>query len=287
MAADNHGLACQHPDLAALIPAYVLHALSSEEHAALEDHLVTCGTCRATLRRDQATLAAIVDPAPLEAPSPNFRARMLSQAFEARPPIRNVAIIEPLPETQESPARAPFTTEFTPRPHGLSWPPRMPRHRLGQWSFAIAATLLVGMLIWNISLQMYLSVQSASVTQMRHSQQSLAAILAAPHLQTFPLKGTSVFTAHGVVYLDPDTNQLALVVAGLPSLTTAHIYQVWLNHNGMRTSAGIFQSISDGNGLLVGSFSHTLSFYQSLGVTIEPAGGSPQPTTANIMFGSL
>jgi len=78
-----------------------------------------------------------------------------------------------------------------------------------------------------------------------------------------------------------------LMAQNLPDLDKDHQYQLWLIRDGQRTSGGVF-SLSDANeGRLQVFAPGSLLFYDSFGVTIEPAGGSPDPTGEKVLGGKL
>lgn len=93
--------------------------------------------------------------------------------------------------------------------------------------------------------------------------------------------------ADGVVYLQPESKVALLCVYALPKLDYSQTYQAWLMRDGQRVSAGTFHVNSDGYGALLIDADRPLGEFQQLGITVEPAGGSPAPTTPRIMGGNL
>jgi anti-sigma-K factor RskA len=92
--------------------------------------------------------------------------------------------------------------------------------------------------------------------------------------------------ASGSIVVSPDGEYGTLVVAGLPALDREHQYQLWLVRNGDRTSGGVLSIDSHGYGAMVVYTSQPLSHYDSFGITVEPAGGSPGPTGPKVLGGS-
>lgn len=78
-----------------------------------------------------------------------------------------------------------------------------------------------------------------------------------------------------------------LVVDGLPVLDAAHQYQVWLIRDGRRTSGGVFSVNPHGYRAIELTAPEPLITYSSFGVTVEPAGGSPAPTGAQVLAGGF
>jgi anti-sigma-K factor RskA len=76
-------------------------------------------------------------------------------------------------------------------------------------------------------------------------------------------------------------------VDGLPSLDEEHEYQLWLIRDGERTSGAIFSTDENSYGGTRIRAPLSLLEYSSVGITIEPAGGSQQPTGERVLGGPL
>lgn len=74
-------------------------------------------------------------------------------------------------------------------------------------------------------------------------------------------------------------NQAVLLASGLPALDAGHVYQVWLIRAGEAHSAGILQPRMLMSDIPPGT--------DRIGITVEPAGGSPGPTTPSVTRISL
>jgi anti-sigma-K factor RskA len=79
----------------------------------------------------------------------------------------------------------------------------------------------------------------------------------------------------------------SLTVENAPVLDATQQYQVWLIKNGERTNGGVFSVNDSGYGVLQVYSKQPLEIYDSFGITIEPAGGSPAPTGERILGGGL
>lgn len=112
-----------------------------------------------------------------------------------------------------------------------------------------------------------------------------AALAKAPGISLHVADGQPV--ADGVVYLRPGGRVALLCVYDLPELAQGKTYQAWLIRENQRVSAGTFDVNPDGYGVLLIDPGQPVSGYQQLGITIEPAGGSPAPTTPRVMGGEL
>jgi hypothetical protein len=76
---------------------------------------------------------------------------------------------------------------------------------------------------------------------------------------------------------------LVLLASGLPALDAAHVYQVWLIGRGGAHSAGLMTA-EPAQRMLVTELPPGTD---RIGITVEPAGGSPGPTTPAVTRISL
>lgn len=89
--------------------------------------------------------------------------------------------------------------------------------------------------------------------------------------------------AVGLIHISADGEYGTIIVEGLPGLGMERQYQLWLIADGARTDGGVFSVYSDGYASMAIRSPRPLSDYQAFGVTIEPAGGSPQPTGPRVL----
>ena len=93
--------------------------------------------------------------------------------------------------------------------------------------------------------------------------------------------------ATGFVLISMNGDSGALVVDGLPPLGESQQYQLWLIHNGEKTSGAIFSTDEKNYGGTRIRVPGSLLVYSAVDITIEPAGGSPQPTGMQVLGGPL
>lgn len=107
-------------------------------------------------------------------------------------------------------------------------------------------------------------------------------------MQAIPLSGTDQAPdATGFVIVGADGRNGAVVVDGLPHLDESWQYQVWLIRDGERTSGAIFSTDEESYGGMRIKAPGSLLEYSSLDITVEPAGGSLQPTGEVVLGGLL
>ena len=102
------------------------------------------------------------------------------------------------------------------------------------------------------------------------------------------LESTGPWTsARGMIIVSQSGTRALLLVVDLPPLPADRVYQVWLIKHGRRYSAGWFTVDSTGYGQTVIIPVAPLGEFEAAGITIEPAGGSNDPTGVSVLKGDL
>ena len=92
----------------------------------------------------------------------------------------------------------------------------------------------------------------------------------------------------GYLYADPAGGVGLMNCYWMPKLEANQVYQVWLvKADDTRENGGTFTVDERGNASVVIRAPANFSTYKSVGVTTEPAGGSPGPTTPRVVWTSL
>ncbi|MDQ0579828.1 anti-sigma factor [Streptomyces rishiriensis] len=230
------------------IGAYVLYALPPAEETAFENHLAGCDACHreaADLLETTARLGASVRSVPVTAQA---RARTL----------RTVA------HTRQD--RAPHR-------------PRAPGHRVLR--FALAVSVAAAAVLGGVAVRQHVEADDARARAVRAEQQARTAgaaiteILTAPDATVHTASLTGGTTAAVVVSLDQA--RAVFAAYGLPALTGGRVYELWYaaEAGDVRSAGLVAGSAPNGSHVLKGSPADAVT----VGITVEPAGGSPQPTT--------
>lgn len=93
--------------------------------------------------------------------------------------------------------------------------------------------------------------------------------------------------AHGMMLIAPSRTWGLLAVLELPPLPEGKVYQAWLIDGGTIIDAGIFLVDETGYGQVVVQFPDNPDLYDNVGITIEPEGGSPFPTSDTVLLGDF
>ena len=122
----------------------------------------------------------------------------------------------------------------------------------------------------------------ALVWQTTHD--STPAIVAADQvIQARDAEHVTVDLAGGVsatVYRSLSENRAAIVTRGMRPAPHDHVYQLWLQKDGVMVSAGLMTSAGDHAQLLRGDVAGA----SGVGITVEPEGGSKTPTTDPVVL---
>jgi len=94
--------------------------------------------------------------------------------------------------------------------------------------------------------------------------------------------------ARGILVLRPTDPHAVLIVQDLPPLPRDRAYQLWLAWGDrQRDNGGVFRVDEEGFGVLHITAPRPFAAYHRVGITEEPAGGSPGPTSPRVIGGAL
>jgi anti-sigma-K factor RskA len=115
------------------------------------------------------------------------------------------------------------------------------------------------------------------VSQLRSGDEpsNVTTVLEAPDARTATEK-----TSNGgevTVATSKRLGKMAVETKALPRLGDQRIYQIWAIHDGTPISAGLLDDTAEGAAMALPSAGTLVA------ITVEPAGGSPKPTTAPII----
>jgi anti-sigma-K factor RskA len=104
-------------------------------------------------------------------------------------------------------------------------------------------------------------------------------LLATPGMQFIDLAGVAPNEqAFGKVVVEADSGLAVVYMYELPPTPEGMTYQLWMMRDGVPTSAGTFTVAEDGSAKLMLDPMPDMGSFASFDVTIEPAGGMPEPT---------
>jgi len=235
-------------DLHSLSGAYALDALEAGgERDRFTRHLGRCPSCASEVRGFREVATALAFATAVEPPA-GLRDRVLAAAARTRQ-------VPPEVSTHARPRRT--------RP----WVP---------WLSGVVATASIVVAVLFGFVQAHTQDE---LNQVKAANQAISLLLSAPRAKLL----THVVTHGGVatVVLAADRHELAVVTTGLPALPAGQVYQLWLIGKPKIVSAGLLPAARNGQTPAV--LATGVVKGDTLGLTVEPAGGSAQPTTTPIL----
>jgi anti-sigma-K factor RskA len=252
-----------------LLPAYSLGALDAEERRELEAHLSGCADCRRALAAWERLGADLAQTPPPVPPAATTRARLLRA-------VRTTA-----------------GARLAPRPAS-----RLP------WLVAAAALALA---VWAGAAQVATrrearrleAAGAAAAERLAAAEQELfaartelarlrvaARIVGSPAARAIVLAGLGPAPgASARAYVDPGERRALFHAWELPPPPAGKTYQLWFIADGRPVSAGTFEIDPEGHGVTLVEDVAPVDSIQAWAVTIEPAGGVPQPTGEMVLRG--
>ena len=247
-----------------LLGAFALDALPADEAETVRAHLAGCPEQAARAQELRAVASRLAAAPDAVDPPAMLRERILTAVASSRQDAPQTSA--PSGDHRGSPNAAPQSA------HARQAEARVipfPRRGSLVWG-ALAAVFvgaLIGLLAWNVVLQ---TGGGNDVERLAERASNVAT------LQSHGVDGS------GVVILYKDEKKALVVGDGLRTLdAAANTYQLWaIDSEGRPKSIGLMQAGADGHVLAVVPFDPDAA--GTLAVTIEPAGGSGQPTSAPI-----
>ncbi len=124
-------------------------------------------------------------------------------------------------------------------------------------------------------------------TRLAHDEDVIA-FVSAPGVATRTLlPADSAAQTRGEMYMYPGVKSAVVLFSGLPELAPGQIYQFWLADERNQVAAGTFDGDPSGMARLLVEAPREVNAFREVMVTVEPVGGSPTPSTAVVLAGSL
>jgi anti-sigma-K factor RskA len=141
---------------------------------------------------------------------------------------------------------------------------------------------------WSLASLVFIFVLAGFNVLLWQRMNHFEAVSLAGRMQAVPLvASTSASQATGFVVISADGDSGALVVDGLPPLGEQKQYRLWLLRDGERTSGAVFSTDEKNYGGTRIRAPRSLLDYSAVDITIEPTGGSSQPTGEKVLGGPL
>lgn len=267
------------PDPHTLVGAYALDAVDDEmERRRFEDHLTGCAECALEVAAFAETAARLGSAVAVE-PPPGLKERVFAQIDQVRQ----------VPPTVAAPAqedRPPWETRRRPERRAGRRAGRRPEgrpRRLQRWRPLVAAVGVAACLAAVVVFGAGAMQARDELDQVRRMNQEVAAVLTAPDSRIATASARQ--GGRGTVVVSRSRGKMVFLAAGLADLPEGQVYQLWQLAPGRIRSAGLLSADAAGRTLPV--IAAPGPGVAKLGVTVEPAGGSAQPTTRPLFLVNL
>ena len=230
-------------EIHALSGAYAVDALDDIERAAFERHLAECPACQSEVAGLREAAAMMGATVPVQ-PSAGLRDRVLA----------DIATVRPLPPSVDRSATASTAggrTRFRPR------------------ALLAAAAAVIALGAGAAVVQPW---DDGTVATPTAAQRVAAADDATTNTQ-------EVGGATATLVVSEQLNEAVLVTTDMPEAPEGKVYELWLDHEGIGMVPAGLMTDPDSPIVLEGDPATAVG----AGITVEPAGGSPKPTSEPIV----
>lgn len=242
-------------DIHTLAAPYVLHALPVDEEQMFEAHLLECAACRTDVDEYREAAAALGAATGAALPD-EMKQQVLARIREIRP----------LPPSDDVPGE-----DFAP---GGSARARAIRRWWPRVTTGLVAAMTAVIAVLGIRL---VDVQD-ELDQTRQFGAQMSELVGAEDTEMLQTESDG---GHGRVLVSRSLDTAVLIADGMEPAPADHTYQLWFIGDDGARSAGLLGDSADGD---VGPFTASgLGEAAQLGITVEPEGGSEEPTTDPVM----
>ncbi len=241
------------------IPAFVLGALDPDESFQVSLHLSTCDTCRAEAEAFRSAIDALPYMAPLQQPPPHVKHQLFARIAAA---------------------------------HGYKQIASAPQRTRPRWPMLLAAgatALALAFGVMMVEARSQLAQSQQALDGLRNqvaADKQMASFISAPQTVVRQLAGSDA-RARAAMYMQPANRHAMLVISGMPALAPGKTYQFWLAKPGVEVPANVFEVDQNGMAMLTIEAPAPIDQYTQAMITVEPSGGSAQPSTEIVLSGDL
>ncbi|MFE5966260.1 anti-sigma factor [Streptomyces sp. NPDC056463] len=244
-----------HEDVHSLAAAYALNAMAADERDMFAVHLRQCAACRQEAAEFEATAA-----------------RLAWTTTQAPPTAMKQRTMAAIDGVRQLPPRLPATTP------AAAFGAAVRRRAV---PLALAACLAAAATFAGLAARQHRENEELQnrARQAERRIDDISGVLTAPDART--VHGRAGNGAVTTVVASDRQNKAVFTATRLPAPAAGKTYQLWLDHQGTMRPAGFIHQ--DGIVVIEGDTAGA----GAVGLTLEPAGGSAQPTTPPLVLMAL
>lgn len=253
-----------------LVGAYVMDAVSPADRASFERHLLTCEQCRADVRGLREATARLAAAASVP-PRPELRELTMQAASRIRQ-------LPPLVDGQQG--RRPAIRGW---PASWGWHVESVRLPARPWLARVAVLAAVVLAVTATVFGLHMGSMQTRLTAAQQRDAAIAKILGARDATTLTAQIST--GGRATVVMSHRADALVFIASDLTRLPASKAYELWLMGPGGDSAAGMLPASRHGmtGPMVVGG----LSRGDHLAITVEPASGARQPTSAPVVMVGL
>ncbi|MBV8149084.1 MAG: anti-sigma factor [Candidatus Eremiobacteraeota bacterium] len=241
------------------VAVYALGALPAAEARRVREHMATCSQCREEYARLRATAASV-----------GFSAETTADAAERPSTLLRPRVMREVRASLERPR--------------VERPPVWPAYLVAAACLAIAITSSIGDIALNNQLRQAQSQVARSTQRSTGLARDLAETrttlsdLLSTGARRYPINGGEIVTHGGRLYI---------AMHELPAPPRGKVYQAWTLAKGAKKVAPSLTFVPDARGVAVVAIPVDARDTAAVAISVEPDGGSKQPTTTPIALVKL
>ncbi len=255
-----------------LTGAYALNAVTESERTDFELHALADPQTLEEVRSLSETAALLAFGTPSEEPPPALKANIMA-AIRQTGQLPATAVVRDISSARSLARRDRGATRQRPR-----WVPAV--------AAAAALVLVAGVGIggWALGHGFSQNNNDKQLAAEQTQQEAMLAIMGEPDakIATTTVGGTTVVT----IAASGKANQAAIMVKDMPSAPAGKSYELWFISGTGAVPAGLMKD-PGASPSSVQVLEGPVDGATHIGITVEPAGGSPQPTTQPILVQAI
>jgi anti-sigma-K factor RskA len=268
-----------------LLPFYLLGTLTPDEVERVEAYLESNPDARKWVQEMSPVLETLAISAGTVEPNPATKQELLARLESGRKTLR----LRSGQVTDQGRMRQEARSGSATGRLGLR--ERLRLVRLEPVVLAVSLIVAVISLAWAAAVNGRIVELRREVTDLQASladQGQVIRFLSSPGSRTVLIAGTEIQPgAQAQMIFAPDSQAGGLLIEGLSPLPADQVYQLWLIEADAPQSAGTFSVDPGGKATVLVEAARAIADFDALGVSVEPAGGSPQPTGEIVLLSNL